>query len=1075
MDAIPGRRYQAIFNSAVDFAIIAMDGASLITDWNSGAVRILGWMPAEVLGQPADLIFTPEDRAEDRAGIEMRTALQDGHANDERWHMRRDGSRFWASGEMMPLRDERGAHIGFLKILRDRTAQCQAAELQRIEAEFLRSVLNSSGDCIKVLDLDAKLVFMTEAGQRVMEVSDFNAIRGCPWPDFWQDQGNLDARTAVTAAKAGGMGRFQGKADTMAGTPRYWDVQVTPILGANGQPERLLSIARDITATKVAEDRLLDSEDNYRHAVDLSPQTVWTARPDGQLDHVGPRWQEWTGTTGLGSSWSEALHPEDLGPTAKAWTHSVGTGERYDIEYRVRMLDGSHRWMHSRAYARHDEGGCIARWYGTTEDIHAGRAAEEALKASEARYRILADSTSDAITSLNLDFNYTYASPAFYSMFGYEPDAVIGASPATLIHPDDVDEVHKQLHPLAFGEIERMHLTYRVRHKQGYWMWTEVSFNLARDESTSQPASIICSMRDVSERHAQAEELKHKNLQLERLARHLTRARDQAERASRAKSRFLAGMSHELRTPLNGILGYTRLLRMEGGLNAVQSARVDAMLGAGTHLLEMINCVLDLSQIEAERLELQVAEVNLRGIAVACLDLVRPAADDKGLALRLVEAPDVPRHVMADPMRLRQVLLNLLGNAVKFTVQGSVEMSMRVSEGGTALRIEVADTGPGVPAERRHQLFQDFERLGADDAGPVEGAGLGLALSARFATLMGGSLGHEDRSGNGSLFWLEVPLVDAPARSVGGAPQSLAKVHVAETAPEDAVAQAVLGAAMARPLHVLVVDDQAMNRDIACSFLRAAGHEVASAQDGSEAVETAGASDFDVVLMDVRMPGMNGLEATRRIRALTGPRGRVQIVALTAQAFAEQIQECHRAGMDSHLAKPFTPDALTRAVAAAGARGRADAALASTLIGDKAASASASAVDPAIGSELPVFNVAAFERTAAFLSPEAVASYLQAIAERSQTLIDKLRAPDALTRSGDSLAEAAHSLAGSAGMFGFERPADLARRFERAIQTGAADAPALAGGLVDALVALLQKVRSREVFAVKSTEPATGN
>lgn len=771
------------------------------------------------------------------------------------------------------------------------------------------------------------------------------------------------------------------------------------------------------------------------------------------------------------------VHSDDLGRVAAEHASLTADNPQVTTVYRARHKAGHWIWVEAN-FQLAGAGAAHENVVVTARDVTQRRAADQALKASEARYRLIADSTSDAITCLSPDLKRTYASPAFYNIFGYEPDAVIGASPAVVIHPSDVDEVYRQMRALASGEIGRTQLTYRMRHKQGHWVWTEVSLSPVHDESTGKPASIVCLTRDISERHAQAEELVRNNTELERLARHLTRARDQAERASRAKSRFLAGMSHELRTPLNGILGYTQLLRMEGGLDAVQSARVDAMLGAGTHLLEMINCVLDLSQIEAERLELQVAEVDLHGIAVACLDLVRPAAEDKRLALHLVEAPDVHQHIMTDPTRLRQVLLNLLGNAVKFTAQGSVVMSMGIRADGTALRIEVADTGPGIPAERRHQLFQDFERLGAEDAGPVEGAGLGLALSARLASLMGGSLGHQDSPGGGSIFWLELPLVNAPARSIEGPPPGLTTTYLFETTFRDAAAQAAPVSAMVRPLRVLVVDDQAMNRDIACSFLRAAGHEVASAQDGSEAVETAGASDFDVVLMDVRMPGMDGLEASRCIRALTGPRGRVQIVALTAQAFAEQIKECHQAGMDSHLAKPFTPHALTCAVAAAGARGQADAelanALANTPAGDKAASVSALIVVSGIGSELPVLNTAAFERTAAFLSPEAVASYLQAIAERSQVLVDRLRVPDALTRTEDDLAEAAHTFAGSAGMFGFERPADLARRFERAIQTGAAETPALAEGLAFALEALLREIRNCRPTAIRIAEPATG-
>jgi signal transduction histidine kinase/CheY-like chemotaxis protein len=421
---------------------------------------------------------------------------------------------------------------------------------------------------------------------------------------------------------------------------------------------------------------------------------------------------------------------------------------------------------------------------------------------------------------------------------------------------------------------------------------------------------IIRLERAELERDAHEREIEKSNADLALLTARLGQARDVAERATRAKSRFLAGMSHELRTPLNGILGYAHLLRMEGDLNLVQGARVDAMLEAGKHLLEMITCVLDLSEIEADHLILRPTKLDVQAIAAACLDLVRPMTETKGLALRIAIAPGTRRELTADPTRLRQVLLNLLGNAAKFTSQGAVELRMRTLADNSALRIEVADSGPGISAAQRPRLFQDFERFDLQLSPKVEGAGLGLALSARLAMLMGGRLGHDDNSGNGSVFWLELPL-DTVAVSLP--PMALAPaldMTDRETTPT-----------LARALHVLIVDDVLMNRDIASSFLRAVGHDVVGVEGGIQAVAEAAITDFDVILMDVRMPDMDGLEATRRIRSLGGTRGRVPIVAMTAQAFVDQIAECHKAGMNSHLAKPFDPDTLVAAVARAVAAG----------------------------------------------------------------------------------------------------------------------------------------------------------
>ncbi|MGU3479137.1 PAS domain-containing protein [Methylobacterium sp. D48H] len=258
------RRNTAILDSAIDYAIVSMDLKGQVTSWNTGAESILGWSSAEMCGQTAHVFFTELDVQDGIPETEMGSALAHGRGTDERWHLRKDGSQFWANGEMMPLLDEHGTPEGFLKILRDRTVQRQAAELQRANAEFMRGVLASSADCIKVLDLDGGLTFMNEGGLQVMEISDFNAVKGCPWPDFWQGPGQGDALAALDAARAGGIGHFQGPAVTYAGTPKWWDVQVTAIPGADGRPERLLSVSRDITAQKAIEGNLARSEARWR-------------------------------------------------------------------------------------------------------------------------------------------------------------------------------------------------------------------------------------------------------------------------------------------------------------------------------------------------------------------------------------------------------------------------------------------------------------------------------------------------------------------------------------------------------------------------------------------------------------------------------------------------------------------------------------------------------------------------------------------------------------------------------------------------------------------------------------------
>lgn len=433
------------------------------------------------------------------------------------------------------------------------------------------------------------------------------------------------------------------------------------------------------------------------------------------------------------------------------------------------------------------------------------------LRASEASFRLLTEHASDVVSRVGPDGLRRYVSPAATRILGVPAQTLLGRGLLDLVRSEDLPALEASTTRLLSGAAEESGAAFRVHRPDGTEVWIEASARVLHEPDTGVPDGYVAIWHDATERQrvdaereARGRELEAANVQLERLARHLGKARDQADQASKAKSRFLAGVSHELRTPLNGILGYAQLLRLEGQLDAKQRERVDAMLGAGQHLLEMINRVLDLSEIEAESFEVQVSEVDPQQLAGMCLGLLRPAAEAKRLELRYAAGPNIPKHIMADPARLRQILLNLLGNAVKFTTQGSVELRLLLAN-STTLRAEVVDSGPGISPEQRHRLFQDFERLDAK-LGNGEGAGLGLAISLRLAALMGGRMGHEENSSGGSVFWLELPMVVATDMPVVAATRVLAP----QPSPS---------------LRLLVVDDVAMNRDIASSFLRAAGHD----------------------------------------------------------------------------------------------------------------------------------------------------------------------------------------------------------------------------------------------------------
>jgi signal transduction histidine kinase/CheY-like chemotaxis protein len=398
------------------------------------------------------------------------------------------------------------------------------------------------------------------------------------------------------------------------------------------------------------------------------------------------------------------------------------------------------------------------------------------------------------------------------------------------------------------------------------------------------------------------------------------------EQAAAANTRFVAAMSHELRTPLSGLLGYAELLALDGGLGPAQAGRLAGIRSAGQHLRGVIDKVLDFSRAEAAAPGATAVAIDLPAVLAECCAMIEPMVAAKGLRLIRAIAPELPRQIIGDAVSIRQALLNLLDNAVKFTAHGAV--SVQVSPCRRGIRLTVADTGLGIPPGLRGKLFQPFERLGAERLG-VAGTGLGLAITARMVARLGGRIGHDPNPGGGSIFWLELPL--HPAEACG---------------PTSAAA-----AAPVRALRILAADDSSQNLDVIAGFLNHAGHGVARAESGEEAVRLAVAESFDVILMDLRMPGMDGATALRLIRALPGPRGCVPAIAVTAQQVGDGGAALRAAGFQTVLVKPVDRMALLNTVAAAAG---------ATAPGATAANA-AGLADPAVLSSVGPFGWRASE------------------------------------------------------------------------------------------------------------------
>jgi PAS domain S-box-containing protein len=646
-------------------------------------------------------------------------------------------------------------------------------------------------------------------------------------------------------------------------------------------------VIRDISERRQAEEALAKSETRYRLLADMSRDLIVQWDAGGVIQYVSPACKilGYTAKEMVGRPMLDMLHP-DSRAVAEAYTRKMMEGEdRAQAgrrEYRTLCKDGSSLWLEGYSSVVRDKAGDIIGGVSHLMDVTARRAAEEARAESELRYRRLAEFSTDIILQFDLKGEVLYASPSTRAL-GYDPSEIVGHPILDLIHPEDQGAVSVRAKAVLDGALGELGDTqvYRVRTASCGWVWLEGRPSLIRDDQ-GRAIGYISQLRDVSERVALTAELERK--------------RAEAEAAAEAKTEFLANMSHEIRTPLTSIIGFAGLLESSSELSPSAARFVSRIVTAGHTLLAVVNDVLDFSKIEAGQIELDPQPFDPTRFIAETLDLASGQASAKGLTLASAIEGELPAFVLADSSRARQVLLNLLGNAIKFTSRGGVSVRVRYeAQGGGMLRVEVADTGVGIPPERLDRLFQRFSQVDGSISRTYGGTGLGLAISKSLAETMGGAIGVSSVVGEGSTFWFTIAAPPADLALARAAPQ---------LAPDEQ-----------RGARILVVDDVANNRELIAAMLSPFGHILMEAETGMEAVDLARRQAFDLILMDLQMPGMDGQSATRLIRQTSDLNRATPIVAISANAMPTHLAQCAAAGMDDHIAKPIQPMELLVKVA----------------------------------------------------------------------------------------------------------------------------------------------------------------
>lgn len=896
-------KYKALFESSTD-AITLRDPDRHIVSANKAAVALFGYdNEQELMAVPPRLLYPQYqpngELSEPRADELMKEAVRTGSAFLEWRYRRKDGSAFDATISIAAISVNQQLFI--LTTIRDITRfKVAEAALAASELKY-KTLFNASADAIMLRTLDRRIVSVNKSAVAMFGCKDEDELINTPpqqlYPKIQPDgtASEIKAKEMIEILKDKGTHFFEWRYNRKNG--EQFDAMVALTAMQLQGKSYLLTTVRDITEQRRAATAVKSSEAKYRTLFDASSDAILLRTPDRRI--IGAN----RAAVALFGCKNEAelltKKPEDI--YVKYQSDGRLSSEKAPEMAEIALREGSYSFEWT--YRRCDETEFLANvlWtrmeiegklilLTTIRDITEQRRAEEALKASERQLRLFNDNMTDVIWAIDFSGKIIYASPSVKQLLGYTPAEFTQLSIRDILTPESLAITQEKLARVVTDAKANQRVAGGIMEieqvrKDGSTVVTEVSYGGMYDEA-GQVVAVQGVTRDITARKiAEA---------------NLAKARDEAQAANRAKSAFLAMMSHEIRTPLNAIIGMTGLL-LDTNLTHEQRDSSETIRTSSEILLTLINDILDFSKIEAERMDLEYQPFHIARCIREAVDLIAAKAAEKQLAVHLAISPELPAYFLGDAARLRQILVNLLSNSVKFTDHGEIGVSVsgEPSDGGYTLHFIVRDTGIGVPPEQHERLFRSFSQLDVSTSRRFGGSGLGLAISKRLCELMGGAMWVESSGtpGEGAAFHFTVQTTVAPDMEV---PEQ------EPTHDQFALPGEIKPPLSTYPYRVLLAEDNPINQKVAIQMLAKLGCRADVAANGLEVLDAFRLVHYDVILMDCQMPEMDGYEATQRIREIERQEQRkpVHIIAMTANAMQGDRELCLAAGMNDYLGKP---------------------------------------------------------------------------------------------------------------------------------------------------------------------------